>query len=799
MTNISYLLRQGWASLRKDTGFVASVLVTMGVTIGVFLLVATISYFLLLRPLPYQAQERLYSLQYERIDEKGEMQTDAFLYPAAEQLYKDLQNKEDMLDKHGLIYFADETISSEPSQPRMQTAYVTPAIGEILSVRMFKGAWFTQDHELGRKKQQFEGAEDILARKVTINGVVHPIMGVLPSDFMAPQLAGTGVPAALWLPWDFNNSEFKESWNVVDRAAFLLARVNGEAAPLALLASSLTDDLFKKEVMDNPNFKGWHSRVKAVTLRDAITGRSMGALMLMAFGAAGLLLISTANIINLFLSRTVSKQKQLAISAALGARKRHLWHAVFAETMILMMMAAAAGMLLALAGFAFIRSYFSDNLARADELGLTPFTILCALAIGVTLALIIAAFAMRVVDYRNLSTSLRGSGKGTGVQISSGVRKGLIVSQVSIAAVLVFFSASLIRESAMRVSRPVGFDSSNVARIEFGISTLDFLGWNAYVPKVKELGERLRALPGVETVSFARSPIEDIHQFALTYHDTGERYYPYHRAVDHHYFDVVGQKLLAGNAFQEKDVQSRTNVSIVNEAFARQLSSNVASVIGKKLSIESIPPTTIIGVIQDIQIPSKQITPPRFYVPNKGTSLWLLVKLKPNVVLTREQVVQVMSETDKQFIVTKYSMLDDDIAKAKFSHMATLLTSVVLGLFTVFLACIGLFGIMNYSAQSRAMEFSIKLAIGAKYRHILREAVGENVLVLGLGLALGTAVIAAIGVYFKEALGAYISWGLLPLYVLALLMISSVVILSSVMPLRRYRDAPIIHGLRGIK
>lgn len=157
-----------------------------------------------------------------------------------------------------------------------------------------------------------------------------------------------------------------------------------------------------------------------------------------------------------------------------------------------------------------------------------------------------------------------------------------------------------------------------------------------------------------------------------------------------------------------------------------------------------------------------------------------------------------MAGTDRQFALTDFSMLERDVAEAQFSHLATLVTAVVLGAFTVFLACVGLFGIMNYSARTRTTQFSIKLAIGAKHSHIVKETLVDNAAVLLAGLGLGSAAIAGLGLYFSEALAPYRSWALLGPYLAAVALIAAVTMGSCVLPLRKLKNTPIIHGLRAV-
>lgn len=812
MKNFHYFAKQALRAALADKIFAASVVTTMGVTIGVFLVVLTLGYYMLLKPLNYPQQEELFILDYSRINQNGQLQTSSFLYPAAEALYKDLQNARGIdVKAHSIILSSKEILTSEQMQPSLATSYTTAETGEILGVQMAKGQWFPDSNQPGQGEPgavisyeawalTFDLREDILGQKMVINGVSHPVIGVLSAEFVAPQLAEVGLSTQLWLPWDFNNSDYKDSWRNVEGNLFYLVKAPEEAARrLGVVMTSMADELHQKMTLSNQHFAGWSVEVVLSPLRDKLVAGNMATVTLLILGGLGLLLIATSNITNLFISRVVSKHKQLAIAATLGAKKTHLWLQMFGETLILMLASSAVAMLISLLGFGLIKRFFSSHLARAQELSFGMVTLGSALAVALLLSLIISVLSIRIVNYRQLSQSLKSSGKGVGVQISSGVRNTLLVSQISVATALIFCSASLIHNAASTLNREVGFDSSGVMRIEFNIATLDWQGWDTYVPKVKELGDKLAALPEVEAVSFARSPLDDIYQFALTYSGDGQRYYPFHRNVDHHYLDVVGQRLLAGTGFEMQDVHSRTNVAMVSETFAAQLGhGDITSVIGKTLSIDMIPPATIIGVVEDLVLPSKNEIPARFYIPNFGTALWLLVKLKPEMTLTREQVIALMRETDQQFAVTNFSSLQADVDRANFTHLVTLTMAGGLSIFTLLLAFLGLFGIISYGVKSRTSEFNIKMAVGAKYKDILSETLRENISVLMVGNLVGTILIIVSFYFYYDVLKEYASWNLVYLFAITLSVVFFTLMLSNLMSLKTLKRSNIVNGLKGI-
>ena len=812
MQNLLYWLRQSGESVFKDKGFVSSVVLTMGLTIAGFLIVLTLGYFLLFKPLPYAEQDKLYLIDYQRWDQHNVLQSSSLLHPAAEQLYQQLQSSaQDTASQQALLYFTNEVVSSEPAQPRLATTSVSPELSELLGIQMAAGHWFSNDYRPGSFnagavisyqawQQLFQQRHDILTLRVDINGISHPIIGVLDKGFIAPQLAETGQEPQLWLPWDYNNSPFQSSWWLTDDKTFLLLKLEQSSIDdFTTRLTPLANENYQQHTIANENLRDWTIVVKGRPLRDAIVADSGKTLLLLALGAAGLLLIATANILNLFLSRLSVKRKQLAISAVLGASKRQLWCQLFGETALLMLLSAALALVISAYGFVVIQQFFSQQLPRADELSLTGFTVSCALLVALLLALLLSSLALRSINYRQLSHALQGSGKGTDVQISPAVRKGLIVSQVSIATLLIFFSALLVQDSTTKLNRSLGFDSQHIVQIEFDIATMDWQGWDHYAPKVAEMGEQLRAWPGVEQLSFAYSPLADLYQLAITDMSNDRRYYPWHRNVDHHYFAVVGQRLLFGNTFSRHDLGS-DSVIIINQVFAELLTGgDSAAAVGQRLKLDTATtPMTVIGVVDNLQLPGKHTAPPRFYLANYGTTLWMLVKLRPDTELSRESMIQLLNNIDPQFVLTRFNRLDSSVAEANFPHQARLFSAISLALFTIIIACIGLFGIMHYGVQVRAVEYSIKLAMGAQYHHIVQDSMREYLTVLLLGIGLATSVAMTISIIFYEWLSPYLSWQTLLLYAATLLIIVITLTVSNLMPLRRFRTICISNGLRGL-
>lgn len=233
---------------------------------------------------------------------------------------------------------------------------------------------------------------------------------------------------------------------------------------------------FASQLADEPNFAGWTVRLDKLPLQQHLSQQHRGLLALLLIGASGLLLIASANILNLFLARLLLLQKQLAIRAALGARRVQLAQQLFSDALILMLASAGLGLLLAQAGLTGFQQWTDGNLLSNSRPMLSAFSIVSALLLAVLLATVISVFSVHTVQYHQLSLALQTGSKGAGLQIPAVFRRGFVVLQLSCAIVLVFLSSLVVRDALVKLQRPLGFEPKQVLQVEFAVSTLDWQG-----------------------------------------------------------------------------------------------------------------------------------------------------------------------------------------------------------------------------------------------------------------------------------------------------------------------------------
>lgn len=828
---------QSTASLWRDKSFVLTVVLTMGIASGVFLWVLSLGWQVLFKPLPYPQSEQLHLLQYHRLDASAKLQSSAVLHPAAEQLYRQGQQRQPAATApaqsqspftQALLHLEQEIVMSDPAQPRLSAAYATPELQSMLGMPLLLGHGFTDAQLPGAMnpgvilsyqawQALFQQRTDVLSLHITINGVSHPVMGVLSESFVPPQLRSQLPPVDLWLPWDYNNAAFKGSWQLADEQSFLLLK--GEPAALQQWLASMTplaQQQLAEQLAGEANFAGWNLQLQLQSVQQLIGNGSSALLGLLLLGGVGLLAIATTNILNLFLSRLMLLQKQLAIRAALGARRSQLGQQLFAEALLLMLLSAGFALVLAQAGFYGLTHWFGSMFPRSNELGLSLFSFGSALLLAVLLALLIAILSLQTVRYHQLSLALQSSGKGAGVQIPSLFRRSFILLQLSCAIVLVFISSLVVQDAWHKLQRPLGLTSQDLLQVEFSVATLDWQGWDSYAPKVAEMAEQLRQQPGIADVSFAFNPLVDRFQMAATEVGSGQRFYPMHRNVDQHYFQVAGQPLLAGHGFTAEDIRkAHSPHMVINRTFALQLLGNpqlvdpaqqtaaLQQVLGRRLQLDmEKQPFTIVGVTEDIQLPGIATTPPRFYMTNLGTALWLLIKLEPGATFSQEQMIRTLQQAHPQFALTRFGWLSDQVNALFLPKTLLLLGAIALALFTVLLSGIGLIGVMQYNLQLRHSEFSIKLALGAQFRHILQES-GREYLRLLAGAVLLSSLLLGAGWFTLQRQPQWfpgldgITLFSLALYGLTLLLVTLCGVIAHYLPLRRLKTTAISSGLRG--
>jgi predicted permease len=807
MSQFFYQQKQAWVSLKKKAGFVATVVTTMGTTLGALLCVLTLGYLLIVEPLPYPEQDKLYSVVHAIGDKTGETNATAFTYPGMIHLYKN----QDVFESTALIQYGQDVLTSLPNQPRLSTGYVTPQWFELLGTEMQMGRLFESTEALDTFnpvaivsyktwQEEFDSAPDMLDKKVSFSGVSFRVIGVLGESFVEPQITQTGRDVGMWFPWDYNlDVRMKERWGNISGALYFAGKLKDtlSAAQAEQIITPLVNDTWVENVVSMPFFNGWAIEMQLESFQTAIVGDSQNTVYKLLAGVLGLVLIAFANIANLFMSRTAEQQRQLAIYAALGAKKHHLFRGLLAESGLLMSLSLLVALVVASLGFSLLQANLASELPRINELGVNYITFLASIILAFSFALLFAFLSSKMINYRALNSMLQASGKGTGVQVSKRFRQGLIVSQVAIATVLVFTNITLFKEAVDTITQPPGYTVDNMTQMSLSVSASEFPPEEEVAAAMVQLKKSLLALPQVESISQSSSVLDGFGLWALTAVASGENFTPENNSISHNYFTMIGQALLEGDYFSEADIKDRNRVMIVNDEFAKRLNPD-GSALGLQISpgAES-EPFTITGVVKGAKMPAESEVPLRAYTPANLANTQMTLKLRDGQSIEPEQVVTAIKSVSSLYALFNLETLDSQKKRRLFTQYTTAATTATLAVITLFLASVGLYGILSYGTQMRRFELGTRMAIGAKRKDLVGLIVKDNLWVIVLGIASSIVVMLGIYIGYTEALLAYISVDLLPIFLTTILSIALLSLFACYWPLRQYINHPAIHSLRG--
>ena len=534
--------------------------------------------------------------------------------------------------------------------------------------------------------------------------------------------------------------------------------------------------------------------------------REMKTPLLLLFGATGIvLLILCANLANLMMARDAGRDQEIAVRRALGAGRWRLLRQWLTEALLLSVLGAVAGVLVALwlrtALLSFIPLDYRMNLDAPLGWRFIGFTLLVSLVVGVTLGLLPALRAGRLTSALALGSQSRSFVSGGGL---FSLRSGLILVQVALSLPLLIVSALFLNTLHNLRGVDTGFGRSNVL-----IATVN-PALNGYSPEkaqtfYRELLLGLRTLPGVQSASLSTdSPISGSwDQLGVVVEGykprEGEQLYAQNSIVSPDYFRTLGITVTAGREFTDQDTAGSPKVAIINEKMARHFFGD-ANPIGRKIGTDDVPDTIIVGVVKDAQYRSlREPAMQHFYQPvmQQPRLFDLVMHVKtagdPAALadLVRAQVLKLDSHLPVYDVKTLAAQIDESLTQER---LVTWLCAAF-GLLATLLTALGLYGVLAFSVAQRTREIGIRVALGAQARDVFRLIIGQGMLLVTAGVALGLAVS-----FFFTRLIASLLFGVTPTNAATFIVVSAgltvIAMLACYIPARRATKVDPLVALR---
>jgi putative ABC transport system permease protein len=613
----------------------------------------------------------------------------------------------------------------------------------------------------GLWKRRFGGSADTIGKQIIVDGVPREIIGVLRPNVKVPRLA------QIYLPLD----DLRAAREVLNRDNHPGFSALGRLKPGVALGQATADlDNIARELERRYPDTNTGRRLNTMTLLDSAVRDYKNGVRLLFTAVICVLLIACANVANLQLARSLARDRELAVRAALGASRMQLARQVLTESTILALVGGFAGVMLSLWGIDAIKAISPNDVVRFQELRVDlpvlTFTALIAIGAGIFVG---TWPAMRVSRNAALSVSLHEGGRGT----SDGThrqraRSLLVVAQVALALLLLAGAGLMLKSFRNAEEASLGFDPHGVVNIKISIPEAKYPKDEQKEVFWSQLLERVRQIPGVEAAAIsANSPFDD-NEWDSYFHVTGTPPTPPGQQpsaevtpVSPNYFRVMGMPILRGRNFGPEDLPGEKGHSrsiIIDESFAKKYFAG-KDPIGQHIDDnqtddKSQPPMTIIGVVPRTrnEAPGEDNSEKLHMVeeyllasqdPQRGNNLHIRTNLSDVGALVAA-VKREVQAIDPDQALGSVSTMNQAIAKSLSSRRMLMSLLGVFAAVALLLASVGLYGVMALTVTQRTRELGIRLALGAQRTDVFRLVLTHGMLLVCVGLSIG--LIAALGV-----------------------------------------------------
>jgi predicted permease len=846
MNTISWLdvlaqdLRGGMRALRKNPGFTAAALLTLGIGIGANTAVFSVINSVLLKPLAYPKAEELVALRQVAPGAAGlaNFSDGLRLSPSLYFTYADHNRTFQSL---GVFFAGTANVTGLAEPEEVRTLAVSDGVLQALSVPPAAGRWFGASDQVPRASQGsifvagFSGVSttvmlsygyaqrhfgtnaSAIGRNITIDSVAREIVGVMPRGF---RIGNTDFDVLMPLAFD--------------RRRLILAgfaftgigrlkpgvRIEQANADLARLLPVWMDSWSNGPGTNSRIYETWRITPTIRPLKQEIVG-NVSDVLWVVMGTIGLvMLIACANVTNLLLVRAEGRQQEFAVRTALGAGRGRLIGNLLVESLTLGLLGGVIGVGFAYAGIRLLTTIGPANLPRLGEISMDARTLDFTLALSVASSLLFGVIPALKCAGSRISVAIRSTSRTLSASRERHrTRNILVVAQVALALVLLVSAGLMIRTfQALRTVEPGFTHAERLQMMRIAIPP-PLVPEPVQVTRIQNaIQDKLASIPGVTSAGFASSmPMEGFEANWDVIVAQDKTYRPeeipplyLYKYIAPGFFQAAGTRMVAGRDLTWTDIYGLRPVVLLSENLAREMWGSAAAALGKRVhEFPAMPWHEVIGVVQDVRENGVHQKAPEIVYwasmiepfrpglpPSVRRAMTFVVRSeRAGTESFLRQVQQAVWSVNASLPVALPRTMRDVYGESLARTSFTLVMLAIAGGMALLLGVIGIYGVISYAVSQQRREIGIRVALGAEPKQLRTMFVRYALVLAGIGVAIGLATAAGLMRLMKSLL-----FGISPLdpltFAIVPLVLVAAAVMASYLPARRAAAVDPVETLR---